>query len=700
MTYQSLNGEWLYRIGGGEETVRKVPFSAIPVGKSFCTKKFDTEYTSERIRLFFDGITYHAKVTLNGRVLGEMLPYCEYSFDVTDIIKSNGNKLAVELDDISPVFGPTEGWQNYGGIVRDVYLVYNEKNYIKDVFFHAELKNDYTDAEYTVEIESSEGGVYLVELSYGDRVVSSYTTADKISSKTLESVRLWSVDTPELYSLKVSLLSCGRVVDTYSCNVGFREIKCDRHRFIINGKSVFLSGVCKHEFIGDSGHTVTEEQMEQDMLMIKSTGCNFVRLVHYPHNKKILDIADRIGLMVSEEPGLWWSETGDPDVAAGSLEVLRRTIMRDRNHVSIAFWLCFNECKFTESFLVESAKVCKQTDPYRMVSGANCMSNEDTLKYYNICGFDFYTMHPYAPTFERAQTSAKILHDKPLLLTEWGGYYVYNNPNLLTDFFKGFAQLYHANSDSGALAGAFLWCWAEVDDFNRGLPFCVDGLLIEGLVDKYRNPRLNYEYFCRAIENFNNVHDTSFKCTEFDGIGKTAFICNDEAILDKKIVTGKQFCTMRVPQIKTGPILKNDKGINERPILTSDNCTSAFYGECESDCITVIGATSLSRGYPVSGEYGEEAFEVTAYSVSGEKETYVMRNGVDFTTAYTLLGSSVINPRAEKATELARFSYDKNFENYIVNRLDIKLPRRMKINKIEISSLGKGYDLLTYGIFA
>ena len=251
-----------------------------------------------------------------------MLPYCEYSFDVTDIIKANGNKLAVELDDISPVFGPTEGWQNYGGIVRDVYLVYNEKNYIKDVFFHAELKNDYTDAEYTVEIESSEGGEYLVELSYGDRVVSSYTTADKISSKTLESVRLWSVDTPELYSLKVSLLSCGRVIDTYSCNVGFREIKCDRHRFIINGKSVFLSGVCKHEFIGDSGHTVTEEQMEQDMLMIKSTGCNFVRLVHYPHNKKILDIADRIGLMVSEEPGLWWSETGDPNVAAGSLEVL------------------------------------------------------------------------------------------------------------------------------------------------------------------------------------------------------------------------------------------------------------------------------------------------------------------------------------------------------------------------------------------
>lgn len=61
--------------------------------------------------------------------------------------------------------------------------------------------------------------------------------------------------------------------------------------------------------IGDSGHVVSCEQFGEDMKMIKSTGSNFVRLVHYPHCKATLDIADKLGLMVSEEPGLRWSDT-------------------------------------------------------------------------------------------------------------------------------------------------------------------------------------------------------------------------------------------------------------------------------------------------------------------------------------------------------------------------------------------------------
>ena len=138
--------------------------------------------------------------------------------------------------------------------------------------------------------------------------------------------------------------------------------------------------------------------------------------------------------MVSEEPGLWGSDTSLPEVANGSLEVLKRTILRDRNHPSIVFWLCFNECKFTEKFLADSATVCRKYDPTRRVSGANCMTNEETLYHYNKCKFDFYTMHPYSDTFKRSKTSAEILHDKPLLFSEWGGYHVYDNPHLLLDF--------------------------------------------------------------------------------------------------------------------------------------------------------------------------------------------------------------------------------------------------------------------------
>lgn len=292
------------------------------------------------------------------------------------------------------------------------------------------------------------GAEFKIELSYKNEVVLSYiqpAEGDFIHQRVKE-VRLWSPDSPEMYQLNVYLLKERETLDFYSCNIGFREFSCDRHRFLLNGKPLFLKGVCKHEMYGESGHCPTEEQMLVDMHHIKEIGCNFVRLVHYPHNKKIIDIADQIGLFVSEEPGLWWSDTANPKVSGGSLEVLKRTILRDRNHPSIAFWLSFNECRFTEQFLIDSAKVCRQYDPTRLVSGANCMSIEETLKYFNICGYDFYTMHPYSQTVELALESARVLNDKPLLFTEWGGHFVYDNPKLLSEFMEEMSRLYREAS--------------------------------------------------------------------------------------------------------------------------------------------------------------------------------------------------------------------------------------------------------------
>ena len=133
---QSLNGWWDYRVGKGAFTRKKVPFSTLPVGKSECVLRFSPIEHSGAPRAFlvFDGITYAAKVTLNGQYLGEMLAYSEYRYDVTDILQAE-NVLSVEISDIDPVFGPSEGWENYGGIIRDVYLEYTGKRYAKSVFF-------------------------------------------------------------------------------------------------------------------------------------------------------------------------------------------------------------------------------------------------------------------------------------------------------------------------------------------------------------------------------------------------------------------------------------------------------------------------------------------------------------------------------------------------------------------------------------
>ena len=277
----------------------------------------------------------------------------------------------------------------------------------------------------------------------------------------------------------------------------------------------------------------------------------------------ILDIADEIGLMVSEEPGLWWSDTSDPEVCNGSLEVLRRTILRDRNHPSIMFWLSFNECKFTKEYLIESAKVCRANDHTRLVSGANCMTNEETLEYYNLCEFDFYTMHPYSQTIDRAKESARILNDKPLLFTEWGGHFVYDNPKLLAEFIAEMYKLYLNNSSDGALAGACFWEWSELNDYNRGMPACIDGMLYEGLVDANRNPNLIYQTFSNSIKNLGQNSEYEFWSeSEFDlKFNNIIKQDGDKSVLktiiddinDSEANSGK----LRKRRLAKGPVLKN-----------------------------------------------------------------------------------------------------------------------------------------------
>ena len=386
---QTLNGIWNYRIGKGEWTKKEVPFSTLCVGHSECQLFFDLEYSNEILLLKFEGITYNARVYLNDEYLGKMLPYSEYTFDITDIVKKKNNSLLLEIEDINASFGPSEGWENYGGIIRDVSLIYKKKNYIKDVFFTQELINNYTDAEYTVTVSSSLSLEYRVTLSFENEVIDTYIANSK-RIRMIKNVKLWSPKIPSLYSLKVELLENNNVIDTYITRVGFREFKCCKNHFILNGQDIFLKGVCKHEMYGEnSGHTVSYENIYKDLKMIKDTGCNFVRLVHYPHNKVTLDITDELGLLCCEEPGMWQADVTNSKLTSECLEVLKRTVLRDRNHPSIVFWLAFNECDFEEGFLKSAVQACRENDGTRLVSGANNMPNEDTKKYYNLCCWKF-----------------------------------------------------------------------------------------------------------------------------------------------------------------------------------------------------------------------------------------------------------------------------------------------------------------------
>ena len=90
--------------------------------------------------------------------------YCEYEFEITEYVNNGENSLSVELEDLNLSFGPTPGWENFGGIIRDVSLVYRDDNYISDVFFKTELCNGYNDVQIAVDVQTDKNTDSLLEI--------------------------------------------------------------------------------------------------------------------------------------------------------------------------------------------------------------------------------------------------------------------------------------------------------------------------------------------------------------------------------------------------------------------------------------------------------------------------------------------------------------------------------------------------------
>lgn len=151
-----------------------------------------------------------------------------------------------------------------------------------------------------------------------------------------------------------------------------------------------------------------------------------------------------------------------------------------------------------------------------------------------------------------------------------------------------------------------------------------------------------------------------------------------------------------------GPVLPRleFKGACPVPYVLSDGDTLLFEGQGEAETLTILGCVSVSKGYPLFGEYGEPAAEVVVEYTDGSRDTFMLRNGKEITTAFSSLGSSRIDPICENASRFAVFHYDKNFENYIINRLDCKLSERKTAARVIFRSLSNGYDILVYGVLA
>jgi hypothetical protein len=299
---------------------------------------------------------------------------------------------------------------------------------------------------------------------------------------------LWSPEFPNLYELSVSLTTSSSE-DLWTCQTGFRDIRTQGRDFLLNGNRLVLNGVCRHDLWPEEGFTLQRQQQEQDMRMIKAMGCNFVRLVHYPHDRHIIELADQIGLLLSEEPGFWqvdFATAPRPSVEMG-FRILEGTIRRDWNSPSVMIWFISNECTLSESFLREGKERCNRLDPLkRLVAAANDRSARVVKPLFVAAEMDFFDQHPYTDNPEEFdQEAAYDGPSKPLIFSEWGGKGVGQDGPLMKSSVDRLISLI----ESHELAGTAFWSWQDIREYSRIDGEMKDGVLESGVVTEGREPR-------------------------------------------------------------------------------------------------------------------------------------------------------------------------------------------------------------------
>lgn len=314
------------------------------------------EDLGKHLWLQFDGIFRDARVWVNGFYLGhEPSGYAAQTYDITEYLNYGGDNLVCVRADATL----EEGWFYEGaGIYRHVWLNKADPVHVAPfgTFVHSTLSPQLDEA--TVSIETSvmnssadtvactlrhvlldaDGKTVSVLERDGSplRLLPRATLPQTRTMKVLRP-RLWSTDTPYIYSLLTEVYVDGRLADTYVTRTGFRRIAFDADRgFLLNDRPVKLKGVNMHQDHPGVGAGIPDAVQVYRLKQLKWMGCNAYRSSHNPMTPEMLDACDSLGILVIEENRL----TG---VNEEHVRLLRRMIERDRNHPSIISWSVGNE---------------------------------------------------------------------------------------------------------------------------------------------------------------------------------------------------------------------------------------------------------------------------------------------------------------------------------------------------------------------
>ena len=411
-------------------------------GTIWYKKSFDYERRPDtRLFVYFGAANYQADVYLNGQKLGQHEGgFTPFNFEITNLVKSTGNFLIVKVDnkrrrDAVPTL--MTDWWNYGGLTRDVKLVETPATFVHD---------------YIIQLEKSSrqritGWVKLVGKKLNQRItvripeanISRSFTTDTSGSAVIDfnaNLTLWSPENPKLYDVTIE-----GETDQVRDQIGFRSIETKGTDILLNGRPIFLRGVCIHEEAPvRGGRAYSPEDARRLLGWAKELGANFVRLAHYPHNEFMIREADRMGIMVwSEIPVYWTILWENPATFENARNQLTEMIARDKNRAAVVIWSVANETPLSDarlSFLKRLIEHARSQDPTRLMSAAmerhytdpkTQMIDDPLGEYLDVLGCNEYVGW-YDGLPEKADgLEWKTKYQKPVVMSEFGGDALYGH---------------------------------------------------------------------------------------------------------------------------------------------------------------------------------------------------------------------------------------------------------------------------------
>lgn len=433
------------------------------LGAAWYQTHFDLPWgwQERRVHLRFGSVNYLADVWLNGVKLGQHEGgHLPFEFDVTATLRPEGNRLVVRVDgELAPDRVPpgnipphpldTFVTSNYPATSFDFFPFCGIQ---RPVLLYATPHEALTDLTVVTDIDGGEGRVHVKVKRVGDAATTAWLKlsghgaeithavalagAQAEAELTVPQAALWAPGSPNLYDLMVELRQGNVTLDRYTLPIGIRTIAVDGDRLLLNGQPIMLTGFGRHEDFPITGRGLLPPVIVKDYALMGWIGANSFRTSHYPYSEQMMDLADRLGILVIDETpavGLFFGEEGLERRLALCRQYTQDLIARDKNHPSVIMWSLANEPHSkrppARAFFRELYDLAKGLDVSRPATLVNLQGVfDDSFEFFDVvCLNRYYGWYATSARLEEgfAELSAELdaLHaqfPKPFILAEFG----------------------------------------------------------------------------------------------------------------------------------------------------------------------------------------------------------------------------------------------------------------------------------------